>query len=618
MRPRENTLPDEPNRNRLASILRMVRCIVLRKQVIALAEQLTLTVDRNVMIPMRDGIRLGADIYRPAGPGPFPTVLQRSPYDKSTVNNAPLVIRAASAGYAVALVDTRGRFDAEGPFEPFIHERDDGYDTLEWLASQPWCNGRIGMYGGSYNGLTQWQAALSGHPALQAIVPNVTADNYHDGWTYQGGAFELSFNLSWTLSGLVPNMHMRRRRMHGIPESDYQTVLDTIDDMTNQFAVLPLAGLPVFKDDAPYYDEWLAHPSYDEFWAGLDVRNGYERLSLPVLNMGGWYDIFLKGTLGNFTGMRAKAATPEARRNQHLLIGPWNHDGMRAGNPIGATDFGRRSTGGEQDVDGMHLRWYDRWLRDIDNGVEDEPPVKIFVMGSGASYWRTAPDWPLPETDYQRWYLHSDGRANTLNGDGSLSRVQPAGEPPDSYVYNPRNPTPSMGGGLCCNAVFSLGGAFDQRPVENREDVLVYSSPVLAEPLEVVGPVKVILYAASSAVDTDFTAKLVDVEPCGLARNLTDSIIRARYRNSMAEPELLTPGEVVAYEIDLLGTANLFQKGHRIRVEISSSNFPRFDRNLNTGEDQATATEMVSALQTVLHTAEHPSCIVLPVVAANR
>ncbi|HLI51975.1 MAG TPA: CocE/NonD family hydrolase, partial [Thermomicrobiaceae bacterium] len=390
------------------------------------------------------------------------------------------------------------------------------------------------------------------------------------------------------------------------------------DDMTAQFAKLPLSGLPVFADDATYYDEWLRHPSYDDFWAGLDVRQGYERLSLPALNMGGWYDIFIKGTLGNYTGMRTRAATGEARRRQHLLIGPWNHEGMRAGNPIGAIDFGRRSTGGELDVDGMHLRWYDRWLKEIDNGVEDEPPVRIFVMGSGAGHWRTAADWPLPETEYQSWYFHSDGRANTLTGDGSLSLDMAASEPPDSYVYNPRNPVPSMGGGLCCNAVYSQGGAYDQRSVEAREDVLVYSSAVLAEPLEVVGPVKVILYAASSAVDTDFTAKLVDVEPCGLARNLTDSIIRARYRNSMSEPELLTPGEVVAYEIDLIGTANLFQKGHRIRVEISSSNFPRFDRNLNTGEDQATGTEMVSALQTVLHSSECPSRIVLPVVPLSR
>ncbi|MBV9582132.1 MAG: CocE/NonD family hydrolase, partial [Chloroflexi bacterium] len=350
-------------------------------------------------------------------------------------------------------------------------------------------------------------------------------------------------------------------------------------------------------------------------WSGLDVSRGYARMSVPAFNIGGWHDIFLKGTLGNFTGMRANAATPAARSAQRLLIGPWNHTGMRGGNPIGDVDYGARSTGAEIDVDGLHLAWFDHWLRGVDTGIDAEPPVRIFVMG--ANRWRTSPTWPLPATDWQAWYLHSAGRANSLNGDGVLTREPPRDEPPDTYVYSPRNPTPTMGGGLCCNHVFSYGGAFDQRSVEAREDVLVYSSAELTQPVEVTGPLKVVLYAASSATDTDFTAKLVDVAPCGCARNLNDGILRARYRTSMSRPELLTPGAIIRYAIDLIATSNVFLPGHRLRVEIASANYPRFDRNPNTGELPGTGTQMISAMQTVFHSDTYASHIVLPVVPSD-
>lgn len=573
-----------------------------------MAERATLTVERELPVAMRDGTTLYADVYRPAGVGPYPTLLTRTPYDKGLRGPTPFVVRAATAGYAVVVQDVRGRFTSEGEFDAFVNERRDGYDTLEWLVSQPWCDGQIGMFGGSYVGLTQWQAALSGHEALKAIVPVVTASDYHDGWAYQGGAFELQFNLSWTLSVLAANTVIRKT---GLYSDAHESLLTAVDGMTEEFARLPLDDHPNLKIYAPYYHDWIEHADYDDYWAGLDVSTGYERLTVPALNIGGWHDIFLGGTIENFASMRAGGGS-EAARQSRLLIGPWNHGGMAAGNPIGDIDFGARSTGGYIDADGLHLRWYDRWLRGLDNGMTEEPPVRVFVMGSGR--WREDESWPLPNTDWQDWFIHSGGRANSLNGDGGLSRDAPGSEPPDSFVYNPRNPVPTCGGGLCCNAVFSLGGAFDQRAVEAREDVLVYSSEPLAQPLEVVGPVKVVLYAASSAPDTDFTAKLVDVAPCGFARNLTDGIIRARYRNSMSEPELLTPGEVVEYGIDLWATANTFLAGHRIRVEISSSNFPRFDRNPNTGEQPGRSVEMVSALQTILHAGEHPTRIILPVI----
>lgn len=573
-------------------------------------ESASLTIDRNITARMRDDTILYADVYRPAGLGPFPTLLTRTPYDKSGFGITPFVLRAATAGYAVVVQDTRGRYASEGAFTPFVHERADGFDTLEWLVAQPWCDGNVGMFGGSYVGLTQWQAAMSGHPNLKAIVPNVTASDYHNGWVYQGGAFELSFNLSWTMSVLTIDTALRANGMNlSAPEID--AIYDASDTLSAEFQRLPLAGHPLLSDFATYYDEWINHPGYDGYWETLDVSKAHNIINPAVLNIGGWYDIFLGGTIDNFTGMRATSTDIDRNRHQ-LLVGAWNHGGMKAGNPIGEMDFGTRATGSAIDEGGIHLRWYDRWLRGIDNGIEREPPVRVFVMG--ANRWRTAAAWPLPGTDFQEWYLHSDGRANSLSGDGLLTRDSPDSEPSDSYVYNPRNPVPTVGGGLCCNAVVSLGGAFDQRAVEARDDVLVYSSAVLEQDTEVTGPLKVVLYAASSATDTDFTAKLVDVHPCGFAQNLNDGIIRARYRTSMSAPDLITPGEVVAYEIDLVATSNLFRVGHRIRLEISSSNFPRFDRNPNTGEQPGRSIEMISAMQTIQHSREYPSRVILPVV----
>jgi len=576
-------------------------------------ERLSLSVDRNVPVPMRDGVVLFSDVYRPAGPGPYPTLLTRTPYDKqNTAATAPFILRAAGRGYSVVVQDVRGRFESEGAFLPFVNERQDGYDTLEWLVAQPWCDGEIGMFGGSYVGMTQWQAAIGGHPALKAIVPNVTAADYHAGWAYQGGAFQLGFNLSWTLSVLAINTVLRRRKENPAADTIFQRLLDGADNLTEEFAHLPLGGHEILAEFAPYYDDWVGHPTYDDFWATLDVSTRHDALNVAALNIGGWYDIFQKGTIDNFTGMRAHAPAA-VRDRQALVLGPWNHGGMVRGNPIGAYDFGMRSTGAVTDMDGVHLRWYDRWLRGIENGMETEPPVRLFVMGM--NQWRSEHEWPLARTDWQEWFLHSGGRANSLGGDGALSRESPASEPPDSYVYNPRNPVPTMGGGLCCNAVVSQGGAYDQRPVEAREDVLVYTTPPLEQPVEVTGPVKLILCTSSSAPDTDWTAKLVDVSPCGYARNLTDGILRARFRTSMREGTPITPGDVIEYEIDLWSTSNTFLPGHSVRLEVSSSNFPRFDRNPNTGELPGRSTEMISALQSVFHSSEHPSRLILPVIA---
>ncbi len=571
---------------------------------------MSLTVDQMLAVPMRDGVTLRADVYRRSGPGRRPALLFRTPYGRLSGMYATFALRAATAGYAVVMQDTRGRGASDGEFVPFVHERADGFDTLDWLASQPWCDGNVGMFGGSYDGITQWQAAMSGHPALKAIAPNVTSSNYHHGWAYRGGAFQLGFNLGWTHALAAAGVH----RAGAAAERLRAELVDGADNLAERYRRLPLDDQPTLVKLAPYYADWLRRPDYDAWWETLDVSRDYERISVAAFNLGGWYDIFNGGTIENFTGMRERAPTP-MRQRQQLLIGPWTHGGVFGGNPIGAWSFGGRSTGAHIDADGMQLRWFDAWLREDEAALAGQAPATYFTMG--VNEWRTARSWPPPAVQWQEWFLRSGGRANTAAGDGELRREAPTDEPPDTFLYNPRDPVPTLGGALCCNPVHNVGGVFDQRPIEARQDVLVYTSPPLPEPVEVSGPILVTLHASTSALDTDWTAKLVDVEPCGYARNLTDGILRARYRHSMREPQLLTPGQVVEYVIDAGATSNVFAAGHRIRLEVSSSNFPHFDRNPNTGEIPGRSTRLLSALQTVCHDHAHPSHVLLPVVPAG-
>jgi putative CocE/NonD family hydrolase len=561
---------------------------------------------------MRDGTVLYADVYRPASAEPAPVLLTRTPYDKSQVVAGNDVLRAARQGYAVVAQDARGRWASEGDFYAFVNEAVDGYDTVEWCAAQPWSTGKIGTFGGSYVGLTQWQAALTRPPHLAAIVPVITASNYHEGWVYQGGAFELGFNLSWTLNTLATNTLKRRRETNPKFAEVWDANTAAADAMACRFRDLPLKDFAPLKldDAAQYYFDWLDHPDYDEYWRRLDVSARHDQIVVPAMNVGGWYDIFLGGTIANYVGMRAKGATDEARNGQRLLIGPWAHAPFA--NPVGEADFGRNSTRVEIDLDGIYLRYYDRWLKGIRNGVDDDPPVRIFVMGENV--WRSENEWPLARARRVAYFLHSEGKANSLAGDGALSTEAPSVEEPDHYLYDPRDPVPTRGGPLCCHIAVLPVGAYDQREVEERPDVLVYTTPPLDRDIEVTGPVMVTLFAASSATDTDFTGKLVDVSPDGYARNLCEGIIRARYRESREKPTLVEPGRAYEYTIDLIATSNLFKAGHRIRVEISSSNFPRFDRNPNTGAPLGVDGELRPALQTIFHDVERPSRVVLPVV----
>ena len=569
----------------------------------------------NTPLMLRDGTMTYVDIYRPDDGGKFPALLERTPYSKQSPSGRFSTmdpINAAGRGYSVVVQDIRGRYSSDGEFYTFVNEMDDGYDSVEWVAAQPWCTGKVGMYGASYVGATQWLAAKANPPSLAAIAPGLTASDYHDGWTWQGGAFELGFSLSWVLGELTSaNWENISSRLF-LPARQQEVLFDTKDNMADVFNFLPMRDLSDLEGGlAPYYYDWLDHPEYDDYWSRISVEDAHSEISVPAFNYGGWYDIFLGGTLRNFTGMRGTGATDEARSGQRLVVGPWTHTGSPT-SVSGEVNFGTRAAALSQDLQGQILRFYDYWLKGEDDGVSTEQPVRIFVMGENV--WRLENEWPLSRAENVDHYLHSGGKANTLNGDGRLDPEPPREEPADVYVYNPIDPVPTRGGPLCCDPGVIPPGAYDQRPVEARPDVLVYSTAALERYVEVTGPIAVTLYASTSARDTDFTAKLVDVEASGYARNLTDGIVRARYRKLRSPAEMVEPGDVYEYKIDLAATSNLFKPGHRIRLEISSSNFPRFDRNTNTGEPVGTDKELVSALQTVHHSSLYASRVTLPIV----
>lgn len=564
------------------------------------ASSYEVTIERNVPAKMRDGVTLRADIYRPKTDEKFPVLLVRTPYDKTNVMS--LAMRAAASGYVVVAQDVRGRFASEGDWYPFKHESLDGYDTVEWAATLPYSNGKVGMFGGSYVGATQYLAAIAHPPHLAGICPEVTASNYHDGWSYQGGAFEQWFNESWT-TGLAMNT-MRRR-------------IESSGNAVAWAKTLPLVSYPVLdleastaSELAPYFRDWLAHPNYDDYWKPWSIEDHYSQIQVPVFSQGAWYDIFLGGTLRNYTRLKKEAGTEAARHGQRLMVFIGGHAGGSENPHVGQVDFGKDAPA---HVDEATLRWYDWLLKGQANGFEQEKPVKIFVMGKNA--WRDEEDWPLARAKATRYYLHSTGGANSLSGNGSLNTALPGEDRPDQYVYDPNDPTPTMGGPLCCGPFPPAGlGPQDQRGVEARNDVLVFSTPPLSRDTEVTGPILLDLYVSTSAVDTDFTGKLVDVWPNGFAQNLTEGILRLRYRNSQEKPELANPGEVYRINVDLWATSNVFLAGHKLRLEVSSSNFPRFDRNLNTGDDQARGTRMVKAINIIYHDKSRPSAAVLPIV----
>lgn len=572
---------------------------------------MALLVEKNLPVAMRDGVTLATDVYRPASDSPHPVVLLRLPYNKeqpALLFLAGDILRIAHAGYAVVVQDCRGTWQSGGEFSPFFQEASDGVDSIAWAAAQPWSTGMVGTMGASYYGATQWLAAMEAPPALKAMAPFITTDQYYDKWTYQGGAFQLGFILQWATATFGVAEAVRRVVAGRATGASIGEAIADADQVAARYWHTPLADLPGMGDRAPYVADWLAHPDYDAYWQAIAPRERYAAITAPALNFGGWYDLFLGGTLANYTAMKS-------RTRQKLVIGPWVH-GYNGG-VYAERNFGLMAHDAVAEVTAEQIRWFDHWLKGQDNGVPAEKPVKIFVMGADA--WREEADWPLPDTDWQCWYLHSGGRAGSDLEDGTLDTRAPASEPHDAYRYDPHDPVSTVGGATFLPGLFvaANAGPRDQRAIEARADVLTYTSAVLTRDLEVTGPVRLVLYVRSDAPDTDFTGKLCDVYPDGRAMILTDGILRARYRESFTAPRPLCAGEIHRLEIDLVATANVFRAGHRLRLEVSSSNFPRFDRNTNTGGVIAreSAADFRTAHNEIWHDERHASHLVLPVIA---
>jgi len=526
---------------------------------------------------MRDGITLSTNVFLPAGEGPFPVLLIRTPYNAAAMSRPEAW---TERGYAFVAQDVRGRFRSEGEDRPWFREKEDGEDTLEWLSRQSWCNGRVAMYGGSYPGATQTAAARSGHAALRCFTPALTgAECYH--WCYWGGALRYGRIARWILRA---------------PQELDQEKINGNRRLSENDVIARGKQLPLWR-------EILNHPVNDGFWKKDSFAEDRKKVQAPAFIRTGWFDLFVADVFDLYNGIRREAASQRAREGTRIIVGPWPHDINQT--RTGDVDFG--DAGKIPDLFEQELLYIDRFTRDDSEASIPAAPIRIFVMG--ANEWRDEYEWPLARTRWTKLYLASGGKANTANGDGKLAETA-SGEA-DGFDYDPADPVPTLGGAWD----FTNCGLMDQRDLERRDDVLVYTSDVLASAMEVTGPVSAELYIASSAPDTDFTVKLVDVAPDGTALGVTDGIVRTRYRNGVPAGELLQPGAICQLTIHCPPTSYLFRKGHRIRVQVSSSNFPVFARNPNTGEPYGQeVSEGRIAHQKVHHTPRYPSSITLPMI----
>jgi uncharacterized protein len=544
------------------------------------------TIQHNLTAPMRDGTLLAMDLIRPAKSGRYPVVLVRTPYDKAR-SRKPFHTELAERGYIVAIQDTRGRFNSDGVFFPYRDDRSDGFDTVEWVAAQDWCSGNVGMLGRSYVGQTQWFAAADDPPHLKAIVPLASPPDAFFNEPILNGCFLLLMS-EWMLA-------MGRRSFQ------YSDFGELFSEPQPYFDALPLSSLPSRSGmQCHWWDEMMRHPNLDDLWRACSYQDAWPKMSVAALNVTGWWDMNLPGAPANFVGMRQQGKTAQIRDAQKLIIGPWPH-WVNETRVLNGLDFGDEAI---INLNHYLVRFYDCHLKGVQNGMESDPRVHVFVLG--ANEWWTSNDWPPPGTEPTRFYLHSRGHANSLKGDGGLSSEAPVHEPADAYTYDPADPIGSF---------WNLrDGPVDDRVPSIRDDMLCYTSEPMREPLDVVGPASCCLYASSSARDTDWHVRLVDVHPDGAARFLCHGALRARFRESFEEPKYLKPGEVYRFEFGLDAAGVRFLPGHRIRVEVMSSWYPRYERNTNSGAaNNFLDDQIVKANQRVFHETGRASFVTLPV-----
>ena len=557
----------------------------------------------DVEATMRDGVVLRADVYRPDAAGKFPVILERTPYNKGADRFREKGSKLAERGFLYVVQDVRGRYGSDGEFMPGFFSGDhmddvDGYDAVEWAASLPWSTGKVGTTGGSYDGWTQLELAHTRPPHLNAIMPQLICANLLD--REMSAVLRLGRVLWWSINTLAPDQRVRDSAPTGPRTTDEAEELFLTRDRSKWYWYLPLMEIP---DDAmygigPHWRKWLSDHATDHF--GFEVK--HRSIAVPALTQTGWYDQQVM-SIKNFTGLKENAATELARNNQYLIVGPWTHDGTDWPTKLGDMDFGSEA---HLDYHDITSQWYRRWLYDEEDAIADWPRVRIFVMGDNT--WRDEEDWPLARTRYVPYYLHSEGGAASVEGDGTLSEEPPGDEPVDEYVYDPRDPVMTL---------YQQQGQhepLDQRALDDRRDILRFATPPLRQEVEVTGHIRLKLYAASTARDTDFVAKLLDIWPNGFAQELCYGIVRARYRDSFENPSLIEPGTVYGYDIAINPTSNVFKPGHRIRLDVSSSDFPNFDRNHNTGGNDYADATLIAARQTVSHDAAGPSHVILPII----
>jgi len=543
-------------------------------------------VEYHVSVPLPDGVRLSADIYRPVGSVPVPTVFTLTPYNNNGEGAMRNAWRFVKRGYAFVTVDVRGRYDSEGLFDPWRYDGEDGAAVVRWIAEQPWSSGRVATTGGSYSGMNQWLMAREGNPHHSAIVSYVApADGFHDAVRFDGVP-KVDLIYTWS-AGMYGRVNQSRtgwnwgRLMRELP-------LQNLGEM---------AGRPI-----PFWTAWMEHDELDGWWEPIQMTGHYDGFNIPSFNVTGWWDGQLLGAVKNYTH-----AVRTGRAEDHvLIIGPWLH-GVNRNRRIGARDYG---PGAIIDLDELEDRWLDH--RMLGKPLPDLPPVRYFLQGRNE--WRDAEAWPLPDTRFTFFHLDSGGDANTLFGDGVLRRESPGNGPPDEFVYDPANPVRTVSSRTSGARGGIAQGSVDNRVVETREDVLVYTSEPLAAGVEITGPVTATIFFSTDVPDTDITVKLLEVEPDGRALNLSHGIARARYRESFESPRPLRPREVYDVQVTMFPTGIWIPAGHRIRVEVSSSNFPLFGRNLNIDSSSDTSTDHAVATTRIYHSPDHPSRIVLPLI----